>query len=86
MSLLVAYNLSTANATGLSPLTEYMFYVRSNCGVNGFSDWVSGSFSTPCLPPTVDSTTAGGSSGGHSTPTPPNNGGHESRPGSSAQV
>ena len=36
--------------------------------------------------PTVDSTTAGGSSGGNSTPTPPNNGGHESRPGSSAQV
>ncbi len=37
--------------------------------------------------PTVDSTTAAGSSGGNSTPTPPNNNsGHDSRPGSSAQV
>ena len=37
--------------------------------------------------PTVDSTTAGGSSVGNSTPTPPiNNSGHDSRPGSSAQV
>jgi hypothetical protein len=34
-----------ASATGLSSNTFYVFYISSNCGVNGSSDW----FSTPPL-------------------------------------
>ena len=55
----VAAGVVTANATGLSPLTNYTFYVRASCAGATFSDWVSGSFETPCLPPTVDTTTPG---------------------------
>jgi hypothetical protein len=55
----VAAGVVTANATGLSPLTNYTFYVRASCAGATFSDWVSGSFATPCLPPTVATTTPG---------------------------
>lgn len=55
----VGSGVFTATTTGLSPLTDYIFYVRSDCGAGQFSDWVSIAFSTPCLPPDVSSTTPG---------------------------
>ncbi|MBK9357808.1 MAG: fibronectin type III domain-containing protein [Bacteroidales bacterium] len=33
------FGVSTANVTGLSSNTTYLFYVRSNCGVGSFSTW-----------------------------------------------
>lgn len=43
---------STFTATALSPSTAYDFYVRSNCGTNGFSDW-AGPFTFTTLAPGV---------------------------------
>lgn len=42
----------TANVTGLSPVTTYTLWVRTNCtGGNGSSVWVSsGTFTTPQIP------------------------------------
>ena len=42
---------------GLNPLTTYQAYVRSNCGSDGFSNYISTSFTTlepvnPCNTPT----------------------------------
>ncbi|WP_206052130.1 fibronectin type III domain-containing protein [Nonlabens xiamenensis] len=38
-------------ATGLMPETTYDFYVRSNCGTDGFSAWVGPfTFTTACAP------------------------------------
>lgn len=40
---------------GLSPSTDYVFYVRSNCDTAGFSPWSPGTaFSTPAPPPAND--------------------------------
>lgn len=40
---------TTEMATGLTPLTNYQFYVISDCGVNGMSVWAGPfAFSTPC--------------------------------------
>ncbi|WP_299115009.1 FG-GAP-like repeat-containing protein [uncultured Winogradskyella sp.] len=36
----------SASASGLNPLTNYDIYVRANCGVDGFSNWGSSSFTT----------------------------------------
>lgn len=39
----------TVNANGLTPNTTHYLHVRSNCGANGYSAWVtSASFTTPC--------------------------------------
>lgn len=53
----LANNVLSANLTGLSPLTEYTFFIRSDCGVEGLSNWSNISFSTLCLPPTITDTT-----------------------------
>src|SRR5690606_11603060 len=47
--------------TGLTPLTNYEYYVRHNCGgIDGESIWVGPfGFKTECLPPTITGTTAG---------------------------
>jgi len=37
--------IASASANGLTNNTFYVFYIKSNCGVNGSSDW----FSTPAL-------------------------------------
>ena len=43
------------SATGLSAVTAYDLYVRTNCGVDGFSAWVGPiSFTTPNVPPAND--------------------------------
>lgn len=40
---------------GLSPATDYVFYVRANCDTAGFSPWTAGTaFSTPAPPPAND--------------------------------
>ncbi|MBL1222357.1 choice-of-anchor J domain-containing protein [Chryseobacterium sp. L7] len=40
---------ASAMIPGLSPATAYQFYVRSNCGANGFSAWTSvKAFTTSC--------------------------------------
>ena len=36
--------------TGLSNSTEYIFYVRANCGVGDYSFWIPVSFRTPQIP------------------------------------
>jgi hypothetical protein len=45
-------NLTSTNpetATGLTPQTTYDYYVRSNCGVDGFSSWAGPfTFTTQC--------------------------------------
>ena len=39
---------------GLTPGTSYEFWVRADCGANGFSNWAGPfNFNTPCLPYTV---------------------------------
>ncbi len=39
------------NATGLDEQTSYDFYVRANCGADGYSDWsIVYTFTTPCAP------------------------------------
>src|SRR5690606_24191616 len=47
--------------TGLTPVTDYEYYVRQNCGgIDGESIWVGPfSFSTECLPPAITGTTPG---------------------------
>lgn len=35
-----ATTVTAANLTGLSYQTDYEIYVRSNCGADGFSDWI----------------------------------------------
>jgi len=45
---------SPATATGLTAGTTYTAYVRSDCGVDGLSGWVScGTFTTLCAPTSV---------------------------------
>lgn len=39
---------TSANLTGLTASTTYYYYVRSNCGIGGFSAWVEDSFTTAC--------------------------------------
>ena len=42
------------NATGLDEQVTYDFYVRANCGADGYSDWSDVfTFTTPCAPITV---------------------------------
>ena len=44
-----AAGVTTASLTGLSGVTTYYFWVRSNCGGTGTSSWsISASFTTPC--------------------------------------
>lgn len=40
---------TTYHATGLNSVTQYYVYVRSNCGLGGYSPWVSKAFTTGCL-------------------------------------
>ncbi len=43
---------------GLTPATDYEFYVRQDCGDDGVSNWVGPfSFTTECLPPSITGTT-----------------------------
>lgn len=42
----LANTLSTANLTGLLQNTEYVFYIRSNCGASSLSSWASVAFIT----------------------------------------
>lgn len=44
---------SAASLTGLTPETDYDFYVRSDCG-GAYSAWVLVSYTTPPTPPTND--------------------------------
>ena len=44
---------TAASFTGLTPATDYDFYVRSDCG-GSFSAWVLVSYSTPATPPAND--------------------------------
>jgi len=45
----------TDTATGLTPETDYEFFVRSNCDTAGFSGWSSlFAFTTPASPPAND--------------------------------
>ena len=44
---------ATASFTGLTPLTDYDFYVRSDCG-GVYSSWVQISYTTPATPPMND--------------------------------
>ena len=37
---------NSVDVTGLNPLTTYEIFIRSNCGVEGFSGWSSFSFTT----------------------------------------
>ena len=39
----------TASSSGLAEATQYFLHVRSDCGDNVFSDWVTSSFTTPVL-------------------------------------
>lgn len=49
--VMMSSGTASANISGLAPFTSYQFYVRSNCGANGFSDWTSvQSFTTLCAP------------------------------------
>ena len=42
------------NVAGLDELTTYDFYVRANCGADGYSDWSPVyTFTTPCTPMAV---------------------------------
>ena len=40
-------NEATATISGLDFDTEYVFYVRNNCGVDGYSEWAEVEFETP---------------------------------------
>src|SRR5690554_3359445 len=45
---------TTHNLNGLTPQTSYDFYVRQNCGTDGFSTWAGPfSFTTSCIATTV---------------------------------
>src|SRR5690606_18839563 len=60
-----ATTATSYNATGLSSGTRYYVHVRSDCGIDGFSTWVTEPFNTlfpPCLPPTpsISNITVGG--------------------------
>lgn len=37
-----------ASVTGLTPITDYSFYVRSACSATDTSTWISVNFTTPC--------------------------------------
>jgi multidrug transporter EmrE-like cation transporter len=56
-SALTPVNVTTTPSTivtGLSPLTSYKVWVRSNCGVGGFGAWIGPIvFTTACLPATL---------------------------------
>ncbi|WP_159779139.1 T9SS-dependent choice-of-anchor J family protein [Flavobacterium sp. 9AF] len=43
-----AITTATVNATSLNANTVYTFYVRNNCGANGFSTWSTLTFTTAC--------------------------------------
>lgn len=43
-------NAKTYTFTGLTPATNYEVYVRSNCGTDGYGEWVKGNFTTMKLP------------------------------------
>ncbi len=50
----VAAGVTTANLSGLSPSTNYFFWVRSKCSASDVSDWVgAGTFSTSCGAATI---------------------------------
>ncbi len=42
------YEYITYEATGLSPETTYYYYIQSNCGTSGNSEWIDGVFTTQC--------------------------------------
>ncbi|MDZ7845823.1 MAG: hypothetical protein U5L96_03055 [Owenweeksia sp.] len=47
----VTGSVDTFNITGLSPQTDYCYYIRDSCATNGFSPWVGPiCFNTQCLP------------------------------------
>ena len=44
-----AAGVTTANVTGLTAVTSYNLYVRSNCGASSYSSWAGPTaFTTPC--------------------------------------
>jgi hypothetical protein len=51
-------SVNTYSLSGLTPSTQYSFYVRSHCSVSDKSTWTGpNTFVTPCLPPSIASTT-----------------------------
>jgi hypothetical protein len=44
----------TYTASGLIPLTQYYFHIRTNCSTTSNSVWVTKSFITPAIPPSND--------------------------------
>lgn len=57
----VGAGVITAPISGLLSSTKYYVWIRSNCGLNGYSDWslAPASFTTPCNPPMITGTTPG---------------------------
>lgn len=50
----------SATISSLAPTAIYYVWVRSSCTVSDISSWsIMGSFTTPCLPPSILSTTPG---------------------------
>lgn len=41
---------NTVQLTDLSPNTDYVLFVQSDCGADEYSSWMSFAFTTPCLP------------------------------------
>jgi hypothetical protein len=44
-------SLTTSQATGLAANTKYYIFVRTKCGTNRYSDWISTIYTTPCFKP-----------------------------------
>lgn len=57
----VGAGILTAPISPLLPSTKYYVWIRSNCGLDGHSDWSLApiTFITPCDPPLVNGTTGG---------------------------
>lgn len=48
--------IMTHTLQGLSPETNYYYYIQAHCGTNNNSDWIDGTFTTRCADKTVPHT------------------------------